>query len=166
LIIHVNTGYGIGATARGAFDAALYDAGIHNYNLIELSSVIPPGTQVERRKFEAPEGEIGHRLYVVLAHAEAPNPGSELWAGLGWVQDRQDGHGVFLELTGPTREAVEYDITVTLEEMVARRRGDFGSIHCEVAQAIYEDRPAAAVVTGEALRTRTLAPLTATPPTE
>jgi arginine decarboxylase len=38
--IYVTTGKGEGPTPLAAFDAALIDAGIPNYNLIYLSSVI------------------------------------------------------------------------------------------------------------------------------
>ena len=41
--IVLSTGLGVGPTALAAFDAALLDAGVANYNLICLSSVIPPG---------------------------------------------------------------------------------------------------------------------------
>jgi arginine decarboxylase len=40
--IHVSSGRGEGPTPLAAFDAALRDAGVSNYNLIALSSVIPP----------------------------------------------------------------------------------------------------------------------------
>jgi arginine decarboxylase len=43
LEIQVTTGTGEGPTPLAAFDAALLDAGVANYNLILLSSVIPAG---------------------------------------------------------------------------------------------------------------------------
>lgn len=44
--IYIAPGKGVGATELGAFDAALNDSGIANFNLIRLSSVIPPLTEV------------------------------------------------------------------------------------------------------------------------
>ena len=42
--IIVTSGTGEGPTSLAAFDAALLDAGVANYNLICLSSIIPPGS--------------------------------------------------------------------------------------------------------------------------
>jgi arginine decarboxylase len=48
LIIQVTTGTGEGPTPLAAFDAALLDAGVANYNLICLSSVIPEASVIRR----------------------------------------------------------------------------------------------------------------------
>jgi arginine decarboxylase len=48
LRIQIATGTGAGPTPLGAFDAALLDAGVANYNLICLSSVIPPASAIRR----------------------------------------------------------------------------------------------------------------------
>ena len=40
--IRLSSGRGEGPTPLAAFDAALLDAGVSNYNLLPLSSVIPP----------------------------------------------------------------------------------------------------------------------------
>ena len=40
--IQISTGIGIGPTQLSAFDSALNNAGVANYNLLKLSSVIPP----------------------------------------------------------------------------------------------------------------------------
>ena len=90
-------GRGEGATELAAFDAALVDAGVADRNLIALSSVLPPGSAVERveRIADAP-GRWGDRLYCVLAEARTSEPGAEVWAGIGWVQD-EAGRGLLVE---------------------------------------------------------------------
>lgn len=145
MIIHIQTGGGEGETRLAAFDAALQDAGIHDYNLLELSSVIPTGAAVRRGTFQRDVNEIGFRLYVVLAHTEVTEPGEERWAGLGWVQDRTDGHGLFVELTSDSEAALDHAITVTLGDMMRRRGGDFGPIERVLVCAAYRDKPAAAL---------------------
>jgi hypothetical protein len=50
--IYLSTGIGEGPTPLAAFDAAL-NAGIANYNLIVLSSVIPARSVMRRAKFVA-----------------------------------------------------------------------------------------------------------------
>jgi arginine decarboxylase len=44
--IQLVSGAGSARTQLAAFDAALVDAGISNYNLITLSSVIPAGAEI------------------------------------------------------------------------------------------------------------------------
>ncbi len=45
--IRVVWGTATGPTALAAYDAALAEAGVHNYNLISLSSVIPTEPAIE-----------------------------------------------------------------------------------------------------------------------
>ena len=48
--IKITSAVGSGPTTLAAFDAALQKAGIENYNLIPLSSVIPTGAALERTR--------------------------------------------------------------------------------------------------------------------
>lgn len=110
--IKVVKGVGSASTALSAFDAALKDAGVYNYNLITLSSVIPPSSIVEKvEKFETPKREWGHKLYVVMAEERSNEAGKFIAAGIGWYQ-LKDGRGVFVEhhLIGDTRVAVESEL--------------------------------------------------------
>jgi arginine decarboxylase len=65
--IIVTKGVGEGQTELAAFDGALVNAGIANYNLIYLSSVIPVGAKVLVRRYSGSEKEFGHKLYVVMS---------------------------------------------------------------------------------------------------
>lgn len=97
LRIAVLSAVGVGQTPLSAFDAALWCCGIHSYNLLPLSSVIPPGSQVVVcDRYQAPETEYGHKLYVVKAEMRSDAPGAVIAAGLGWWQ-HHDGRGVFVE---------------------------------------------------------------------
>lgn len=112
MVIKVVKGAGEASTPLSAFDAALKEAGVYNYNLITLSSVIPPGSKVEKAdKFETPESEWGHRLYCVMAEERSNEAGKYIAAGIGWYQDK-DGRGLFVEhhLIGDTRLAIESEI--------------------------------------------------------
>ncbi len=95
--IPIVAGVGRGSTLLSAFDAALHACGIANYNLIPLSSVIPPGSEVAPvDRFSAEDDEHGHRLYVVKAEARSNQPGLAIAAGIGWYQ-WSDGRGIFVE---------------------------------------------------------------------
>ena len=88
---------GVGNTPLGAFDNALYNCGIHNHNLIYLSSVIPSGQEVEIvEKFEDSK-RWGSKLYVVMAHEESD---SLAQASIGWLYDKESGNGLFVEHNG------------------------------------------------------------------
>ncbi len=114
LEIWVTTGVGRARTPLAAFDRALFQAGIGNYNLIALSSVIPLGATVVRKEWHGRDEEWGDRLYVVLAEHRSDTVGEEAWAGLGWVQSDEDGRGLFVEHHGVTRQHVEDEIEASL----------------------------------------------------
>ena len=91
------TGVGVGSTLLSAFDDALLACGVLNYNLIPLSSVIPPAsTVVPVPRYTSPADEHGHRLYVVKAEMRSDQAGTQIGAGIGWYQ-WGDGRGVFVE---------------------------------------------------------------------
>lgn len=135
--IHLATGIGTGPTSLAAFDAALNDAGIANYNLIRLSSVIPPDTEIVVHDkgpipVEVMPGGWGDRLYVVMAEERVDTPNEEAWAGIGWVQEKGTGKGLFVEHEGNSEKAVRSDIQQSLVALMATRNVDFGEIHMKV----------------------------------
>lgn len=115
--IKIVKGAGEASTPLSAFDAALKDAGVYNYNLIALSSVIPPGSKVEKvNNIQTPDGEWGHKLYVVMAEERSNETGKFIAAGVGWYQ-LEDGRGLFVEhhLIGDTRLAVESELNFRIK---------------------------------------------------
>lgn len=131
--IVVTSGRGIGCTEISAFDAALWDAGIGDYNLLPLSSVIPAGSEVVRRRYGASAAQVGWRLYCVLSvgrcstHRPVPT-----WVGLGWAS-RRDRGGVFIEETASTRTVLVERIETAFVEMSARR-GAIGNLEMALAE--------------------------------
>ncbi len=115
--IKVVSGVGTGKTILSAFDSALKDAGVYNYNLIALSSIIPPGSQVSKiDRYESPAEEYGHKLYVVKAEYRSEEVEKYIAAGVGWYQ-LEDGRGIFVEheIKGETRIAVESEIKLRIK---------------------------------------------------
>ncbi len=95
--IHVAWGTATGPTPMAAYDTALADANVHNYNLVPVSSVIPADGDVVAVD-EAPDlGPAGNRLTVVEAKSVQPAPGRAV-AGLGWATG--PGPGLFYEADG------------------------------------------------------------------
>lgn len=160
--IQIVTSTGEGKTLLSAFDNALQNAGVSNYNLIVLSSIIPPQSTIVRKKsYVTPPEEFGHRLYVVRAEMRSNETGKFIAAGVGWYL-LDDGRGFFVEheLVGDTKVAVEYDIENrirnSLSDMCAFRHIRFvkekvqtaiaikqvdGQPACALAVAVYRSEP-------------------------
>ncbi len=145
LNIYIATGTGEGKTKISAFDAALMNAGIANYNLIYLSSVIPKSSIIKIRKIKPKKNEYANKLYLVIARFDQSTIGKEAWAGLGWIQDRE-GRGLFAEHWAESKEAVIKLIHNSLNEMRELRPYKYGKIYYSVAGARCKDRPVCAVV--------------------
>jgi arginine decarboxylase len=148
--IYLSSGTGTGPTELSAFDAALNDAGVANYNLIRLSSVIPPKTIVNVSEKSIPKGalsgEWGDRLYVVMAEKRVNSPNAEAWAGIGWVQDKSSGKGLFVEHEGESEKVVRNDIKQSLEQLMTTRNIDFGEINMRVVGLTCDHLPVCALV--------------------
>jgi arginine decarboxylase len=143
LDITIRSAAGGGRTLLSAFDAALLSAGVANFNLIRLSSVIPRASRL-RHTTERLPGEHGDRLFAVWAAGYAEHPGETAWAGLGWVRD-EAGHGLFVEHHGGSEDEVLELVHLSLEDLTAGRGGGYGPPETVVASAHYEGRPACAL---------------------
>lgn len=124
-------GTGAARTAVSAYDAALNKAGISNFNLIALSSIIPPGALIAERGTFSGEG-TGQVLPVVMARAAGRN---RQVAGLGWVHSPQGG--LLFEATGSEPSTVEQTVTQGLNDMMRTRSWDFSEISLRIAEAAY-----------------------------
>ncbi len=110
--ISVVSGVGQAETLLSSFDDALQKCGVYNYNIIALSSVIPPKSEVIVQEFyTSPPKEYGHRLYVVKADMRSAEAGKVIAAGVAWYQ-WGDNRGVFVEheTIGSTSHGVEEEM--------------------------------------------------------
>ena len=109
-----------GKTLLSAFDKALNKAGIHNFNLIPLSSVIPQNSVVEEVGTYNASNEIGKIQHVVIASFSSKNSNAVISAGLGGVQTEQGG--LFIKSIGEfSQEGCEEEIRVGLTDMLEAR---------------------------------------------
>jgi arginine decarboxylase len=145
--IRVTWGTGEGDTRIAAFDRALWDAGIANYNLIRLSSVIPEGADVIVEKAGMNNTEHGHRLYTVISECYADEKGKKAVAGLGWASaNHVKGKGIFVEQSGETPGEVTEHIEKTIKSMISYRPEEHGSIKMKLAEKECTGSIACAVV--------------------
>ena len=143
LTIAVRAAVGRASTTIAAFDRALMEAGVGNFNLVRLSSIIPPDARVLTgvEPSDGPSGEWGDRLYCVYAAAMSRQPHEEVWAGLGWVR-AADGRGLFVEHEGHSQDEVEGSLHASLADMASGRREEFGEPETCVVGAQCRDTPA------------------------
>ena len=146
--IQITWGTGKGATTLAAFDAALFDAGIANHNLIHLSSIIPEGfsPSVEKPDLNY-AGGFGDKMYVVMADRRETRKGHQAWAGLGWViTEEQPRRGLFVEHCGESEEEVIILINKSLASMVKYRKEAYGPVQHKAIGIACDDEPVCAVV--------------------
>lgn len=128
--IYITTGVGFGKTPISAFDSALKDAGVYNFNLITLSSVIPPGSEVVFNNIPVKPEEWGNKLYCVKAEMRSRDSGRFIGAALGWYQ-LEGGKGVFVEHeeVGETEESVqlslEQEVRNSIKDLCENRNIEF-----------------------------------------
>lgn len=127
LKIRISGGNGAGRTRLAAFDGALRAAGVADFNLIRLSSVIPPGAVVaQTTPGDQLRGGFGDALYCVYAAGWATTPETDVWAGVAWSRrDDGSGAGLFVEHNGPSEADLRHQLTRTLEDMSTGRGGTF-----------------------------------------
>ena len=139
---------GVGNTPLGAFDNALFNCGIHNHNLIYLSSVIPSGQEVEVVDKWEDSKRWGSKLYVVMAHEESDDIAQ---ASIGWLYDKESGNGLFVEHNGihsikdnkdtlhdlaKTRGIVKYDTNTYCQ---VSKKEDGEEYVCAMVVAVFEE---------------------------
>jgi len=145
--IQISEGIGIGPTELSAFDHALVHAGVANYNLIYLSSVLPPNSKVSvETEPKRPEGTWGDRLYVVMAQKRISQRNQEAWAGIGWMQDPESRQGLLVEHEGHSESEVRADIANSLTALARNRHMVFSEQHMHVVGTRCIDLPACALV--------------------
>lgn len=119
--VEIVWGTGEGSTQLSAFDASLAAAGIHNYNLVTLSSIIPDGRSVSVKGSHDGRWDVGELVGVVLAENESAISGETISAGLGWVTAEEGG--VFYEATAESAANVESQLHRGLERAKSIRDG-------------------------------------------
>jgi arginine decarboxylase len=144
-MIRVVWGTGRARTEKGSFDRALAEAGIHQYNLRELSSVVPAGADIDVAGTAPNLGPTGNALDAVIARQTSP-PGTRASAGLAWARG-DDGTGIFYEVGDHDPESVAELLRSGIETGCEIRTIEDAAVETKVTTAGAEpDRYATAVV--------------------
>jgi arginine decarboxylase len=103
--IILTSGIGTGSTKLNAFDNALLNAGIGNFNLIQASSIIPPKAEIiylvkSKQKELLPK--IGSVVPTVYCYIYGEKVGTRIISilGLGIPKNHKEHNGAIFEFTG------------------------------------------------------------------
>lgn len=143
-VIRLVWGSASGPTELASYDAALAEAGVHNYNLLRLSSVIPAGPSIEAVGTAPDLGPVGEELHVVESAATAA-PGETAAAGVGWARS-ESGRGIFYEVHGEDPETVREEIETGLAAGRELRDWDFQEQEVVVEDVAADETYASVVV--------------------
>ncbi|MGO3701975.1 MAG: pyruvoyl-dependent arginine decarboxylase [Candidatus Saccharimonadales bacterium] len=150
MIIYVSKAVGCATTALGAIDNALYKAGVHNFNLIRLSSVLPKGAEVQHVERYTPSENFkwGDKLYLVYASQTAVEKGERAVAGIAWARSTENGEGIFVEQEGNNYDQVHESLEQSLRDLFTTRglTLDETSLTIDMIEGVVEDKPICAFV--------------------
>lgn len=146
IMIYVVGGIGRASTEMAAYDSALADANLHNYNLICVSSVIPADESVKIVGSAPDLGSAGDQLTVVEAKVVvSPSHNGSVSAALAWATGSD--FGLFYEASGSAPEHVRKEVFEGLDYGCDLRDLEFDNRDSLVITAETEDeRYTAAVV--------------------
>lgn len=115
--VSLTKGASEGPTKLNAFDNALLDADIGNVNLIPVSSMLPPNTQV----IPMPKLKPGEMTNCVLSHQYSDNPGDEISAVIAFAQAEE--MGCVIETSGINRalKQLKEEAKFMAEYMIEKR---------------------------------------------
>ncbi|MHC1581183.1 pyruvoyl-dependent arginine decarboxylase [Methanopyrus sp.] len=111
------TGTGRADTSLAAFDAALLDAGIGNWNLVTLTSILPPNAEEEDSPPPLPPGAI---VPAVLARSVDRGP----VASCVCVARLESGFGIIAERSDASDPDRAEELALRDVEEMARARGE------------------------------------------
>lgn len=114
--IHLAKGSSEGRTSLNAFDNALFEAGVHDLNLLRVSSIVPK----DARFIDLPSLAVGTIVPAVYARAVSNVPGETISACVGAGTGSEGGVLMEYHHTGPGDDA-ERVVTSMIEEAFGRR---------------------------------------------
>lgn len=122
------SGTGSGSTALNAFDNALYNAGVGNYNLIKVSSILPPMSMEEK----SVGGEAGGILPIAYGSKVNHEKGTQIIAAVAvGIPQNQEEIGVIMEYSGFENEGqAEFIVKEMVREAMCNRNIKIEDIKC------------------------------------
>ena len=124
---HMNSGNAYGDAALNAFDRSLLSAGCGNYNLLKVSSIIPPGAEMADR-IDLKEGALLSTAYARLIAGPEEYIDGEISAAVAvGIPKDISKNGVIMEFSGvcQEQEAKEKAVAMVRTAMADRKIDDY-----------------------------------------
>lgn len=134
---YINSGKGISKIRLVAFDAALIDAGIGNYNILKVSSILP----IKAKRVDAVTVPQGMPLLTAFSAIDSDTPGIVISSAVGVALPENDSQvGVIMEFSGYCSEnEARQEIEEMCKEAMAARKSPIKSIQISSNQAVVGD---------------------------
>ncbi len=102
-----------------SFELALRDAGIEKFNLVPVSSILPPGCVVVDKDDGLSKLQPGEIVFCVMARYSSRESGEEIFASIGAAIPEKDGvNGYIAEHSGKWYDGAESYAEKLAAEMV------------------------------------------------
>jgi len=135
-----------------SFELSLRDAGIEKTNLVQVSSILPPGCKIISRQAGLRQLNAGQITFVVLAEASTNEPSRLVGAGIGLAQPAEpQRYGYISEHHGFGMK--EQLIAYLVEDMAATMLATTLGIDFD-AETAYDERKEIYRMSGKIIRTR------------
>lgn len=113
-------GVGEGPTFLNAFDAALIAANVGHYNLVRVSSILPPNTKREE-KILLPPGSI---LPIAYGYIYSADQGQRITAAVSVaIPEDPNSIGVIMEYSGDLDEDDAREFILNMAKVAMEKRG-------------------------------------------
>ena len=116
--ISLTKGASEGPTKLNAFDNALLEAQIGNVNLIPVSSMLPPNTQL----VPMPKITPGEMVNCVLSNQYSDNPGDKITAVIAYCQAEEMGCVIETNGINKTTQELKEEAKFMAEYMMKKRK--------------------------------------------
>lgn len=119
-------GKGIGDMELESFEAALRDAGIERFNLVEVSSIIPPNCEIVKKEEGAKMLSTGQIVFLVLSREESNEPNRLIASSVGMAKPKDASqHGYLSEYKsfGESEETAGREAELLATQMLASTLG-------------------------------------------
>lgn len=124
--IYIAVGSAEGNTTLNAFDGALVSAGIGQYNLVKVTSVVPPNVEAAA-ELEPPPGSVVHTAFGAI-HSVTPDEIISAAAAVALPKDRSK-YGMIMEYSARGhKEEIEEIARAMARESMQLRRFDIGEM--------------------------------------
>lgn len=146
-IYQITSGKGVGDHCLAAFDAALIEAGIGNFNLVRISSIIPPFCRFRSGSVHKDLGvPYGALLPVAYGSISSAQPGV-ISAAVAIGHYRNSSPGLIMEYSGrcSVRES-EIQVEAMVREGFRNRGFDLNDLHIESVEYVVKAGESGAVI--------------------